>query len=85
MSAVTGFILGAFGFKTGKEDKNALYQTAKAILGVKVTFIFIPLVLVAIMYICIFTYKMTAEDHKMIKDAIQEKKEKGKCTLTPNR
>jgi len=83
MSAFTGFILEGFGFVTGKEGEGALYQTAKAIFGLRLTFIFIPLVLVAIMYVCIFTYKMTAQDHKMIRDAIQEKKETGKCTLTP--
>ena len=49
----------------------------------KFTFIILPLIFVALMYASIFTYRMTGEDHKMIKEAIKEKKETGKCTLTP--
>lgn len=83
MSATTGFILKAFGFRTGAEGSNALYQTARGIFGLKFTFIILPLIFVALMYVSIFTYRMTGEDHKMIKEAIKEKKETGKCTLTP--
>lgn len=83
MSAFTGFILKGFGFRTGAEGANALYQTSSGLLGLKVTYCIIPLVFVALIYFCIFTYKMTGEDHRMIREAIKEKKETGKCTLTP--
>lgn len=83
MSAFTGFILKGFGFRTGAEGANALEQTAKGIFGLKVTYCILPLIFVGLVYVCVFTYKMTREDHKMITEAIKEKKETGKCSLTP--
>ncbi len=83
MSAVTGFILKAFGFRTGAEGANALYQTSKGVFGLRFTFCILPLIFVALVYFCVFTYKMTQEDHRMIIEAIKEKKETGRCTLTP--
>ena len=83
MSAVTGFILKGFGFRTGAEGANALYQTPSGVFGLRFTFCILPLIFVALVYFCVFTYKMTQEDHRMILEAIKEKKETGKCTLTP--
>ena len=83
MSAFTGFILNGFGLRTGAENANALEQTAKGIFGLRLTYCILPLIFVALVYVCVFTYKMTREDHKMIIEAIKEKKETGRCTLTP--
>ena len=56
MSAFTGFILKGFGFRTGAEGANALEQTAKGILGLKVTYCILPLIFVGLVYVCVFTY-----------------------------
>lgn len=80
MYAITGFTLTAFGFVTGKGE---ITQTAQGILGLRITYIFLPMLFVVLSAISIFQYKMTKSDHEMIKAAIAEKKEKGFASLTP--
>ena len=79
MSATTGFILSSFGFVTGTGTDH---QTAGGIAGLKLTFIIIPIFFVLLSAFSIYHYKMTKQDHEMIKAAIAEKKEKGFVTLT---
>ncbi|MCR5484493.1 MAG: MFS transporter [Clostridiales bacterium] len=78
MSAFTGFILSAFDFKTGK---GTLDQTAKGILGLRITYIVIPVICTVISFISIFKYKMNKSDHEMIKAVISEKKKNGFVTV----
>ena len=80
MYAMTGFTLTAFGFVTGKGE---ITQTASGILGLRITYIFLPAFFVVLAAISIFQYKMTKQDHEMIKQAIHEKKENGFVVLTP--
>ncbi|MCR4615833.1 MAG: MFS transporter [Clostridiales bacterium] len=79
MSAITGFTLTAFGFVTGKGD---MHQTARGILGLKITYIALPATFAILSFISIFRYKMSKSDHQMIKRVIAEKKETGKANIT---
>ncbi len=79
MGSVTGFTLDAFGFQTGKGD---ITQSPKAVKGLRLTYIYLPIVFIVLSAISVFNYSMTKKDHEMIKAAIQEKKEKGFAELT---
>lgn len=79
MGSMTGFILSAFGFQTGKGD---IVQSPKAVRGLRLTYIYFPIIFITLSAVSIFNYSMTKKDHEMIKAAIQEKKEKGFATLT---
>ena len=79
MAAFTGYILGAFGFKTGE---NAV-QTATGMLGIRFTYSVLPIIFAVLSIIGIYRYKMTKSDHELIKAAIKQKKETGSVDLTP--
>ncbi len=79
MNAMTGLTLSAFGFVTGKEE---ITQTARAISGLRLTYIVLPLIFAVLSVLAIYQYKMSKEDHEMIKSAIKEKKEKGIVSMT---
>lgn len=78
MASFTGIILGAFGFVT---TENAV-QSALGTFGLRLTFSIIPALFVIITDIFIYKYKMTKDDHAMIKAAIAQKHETGSATLT---
>lgn len=80
MGAMTGFTLDAFGFQTGKGD--GIVQPPRAIKGLRLTYIYLPIIFITMSAISVFNYSMTKKDHEMIKAAINEKKEKGFATLT---
>ncbi len=79
MSAITGFTLGKFGFVTGTGMNK---QSARGILGLKITYIILPAIFAVLSFVAVFRYKMSKSDHQMIKAAIAEKREKGKAELT---
>ncbi len=79
MNAATGLILSDFGFVTGK---GTVTQTARGLFGLKITFVFLPVLFLVLTVFSIYHYRMTKQDHEMIKAAIAEKKEKGYVTLT---
>lgn len=79
MSAFTGFILAGFGFVTGD---GTLEQTARGITGLRITYIYLPIVLVMLSTISIHRYKMNKKEHELIRAAIAAKKENGESELT---
>ncbi len=79
MSAFTGFILSGFGFATGEGTLN---QTASGIFGLRITYIFLPVLFVILSYRSIRRYKMNKEEHELIMATIAEKKEKGAAELS---
>lgn len=80
MGSMTGFILSFFGFVTGKGD--SVTQTPRAIFGLRLTYSWLPILFITLSAAGVFLYKMTKQDHELIKAAIAEKKERGYVTLT---
>lgn len=74
-----GGLLSLFGFDT---QKVAADQTSTALRGLKLTYTAVPIFffICAIAVIC--TYRMTKENHALIKRAIAEKHETGTVTVT---
>lgn len=90
MAAFVGMILQLFGLVTGDAvkayetlHKGALYtQTTTAQMGVRICAAVIPIACVIVSLLALRGFSMTKEDHKMIRDAIAERKETGSVTLT---
>ena len=90
MAAFVGMILQLFGLVTGDAvkayetlHKDALYtQTTTAQMGVRICAAVIPIACVIVSLLALRGFSMTKEDHKMIRDAIAERKETGSVTLT---
>ena len=76
-AAVTGLILGAFGF-----DAGATAQTPTAIFGVRFTYAVLPIALITGSIITAHRYQMEKSDHALIRRAIREKHETGEVSLT---
>jgi Na+/melibiose symporter-like transporter len=79
MASITGFILAAFNFN---QNIAAQYQPAQAIFGIRITYAVLPIIFVSLSILAAFKYKMTPEDHQLIRRAIQQKKEKDSVNLT---
>lgn len=79
MSGLTGIILSGFGFNA---SIPAAQQSATAIFGIRFTYSFLPITFIILGIIAAYRYKMRAEDHALIRRAIDEKTEKGFVTLT---
>lgn len=77
-AAVTGFILHAFGF-----DALAASHTRKALFGVRFTYAVLPIVFITCSIVCAYRYRMTKDDHALIRSALREKHESGETSLTP--
>lgn len=78
MAAFTGYILSAFGFQTGE---NAV-QTQTGLFGIRFTYSILPIIFAALSIIGIHRYKMTKNDHRLIKSLIEQKKETGTANAT---
>ncbi len=84
VSGLSGIMLDSFGFTPGVTKQGLrIEQSAQTKFGLRLLYAIVPIVLTVICYIDIFRYKMTKQDHELIKRAITEKKETGKVTLTP--
>lgn len=90
MAAMVGFTLQGFGLVTG--DKVSQYESAKgalfeqssnAILGVRICVAIIPIAAGIISLILLKNFKMTKDDHTMIRAAIAVKHKYGSVSLTP--
>lgn len=90
MAAMVGFTLQGFGLVTG--DKVAEYEAASgtlfaqssgAIFGVRICVAIIPIAATLISLILLKKFKMTKEDHAMIRAAIAVKRKYGSVALTP--
>ncbi len=89
MAALVGFTLQGFGLVTGdvvsdfEKTSGTLYtQTDSAILGVRICVAVIPIIASIIALILLKKFKMTKEDHTMIRAAIATKHKYGSVTLT---
>lgn len=90
MAAMVGFTLQGFGLVTG--DKVAEYEAASgtlfaqssgAIFGVRICVAIIPIAATLISLILLKKFKMTKDDHAMIRAAIAVKRKYGSVALTP--
>ncbi len=89
MAALVGFTLQGFGLVTGDTVSNyektsgLLYtQTDSAVLGVRICVAVIPIVASIIALLLLKNFKMTKEDHTMIRAAVATKHKYGTVTLT---
>lgn len=89
MAAFVGMILQRFGLVTGDAVKtyeavhNSVYpQTAMASIGVRICVAVIPILCVILSMLALRGFSMSKEDHKMIQNAIAERKATGSVTLT---
>ncbi|MCM1544058.1 MAG: MFS transporter [Ruminococcus sp.] len=80
MAAMTGFILSGFGFNA--DSKKAVAESATALFGIRFTYAIVPIALLALSVVSAFRYKMTKQDHALVKRAIAEKQETGEVHLT---
>ena len=88
MAAFVGFILQYFGLITGdrvseyeKSTGKMFAQSANAIIGVRICVAVIPIVAALIALYLLKKFKMTKEDHNMIRAAIATKRKYGSVTL----
>lgn len=75
-----GLLLTAFDFDT---QAAAAAQTATALRGLRLAYSVVPLVFFTLAIITVFRYRMTREDHAMLRRAIAEKRATGRAALTP--
>lgn len=89
MAALVGFTLQGFGLVTGDTVSNyekatgLLYtQTDSAVIGVRICVAVIPIVASIVALILLKNFKMTKDDHTMIRAAVTTKHKYGTVTLT---
>lgn len=89
MAALVGFTLQGFGLVTGdrvseyeKATGNLFAQTDSAVWGVRICVAVIPIVAAIIALILLKNFRMTKDDHTMIRAAVATKKKYGSVTLT---
>ena len=89
MAFFVSFILQSFGLVTGdtvseyEKLNGTLYeQSSSAVLGVRICVAVIPIIAAVIALILLKKFKMTKEDHTMIRAAVATKHKYGSVTLT---
>lgn len=89
MTALVGFALAGFGLVTGEEVEtyekanNALFpQTDTAVLGVRICVALIPIIAAVVALYLLNRFKMTKDDHVIIRAAIAAKHRYGAVELT---
>ncbi len=80
---IVTLILGGFGLDTKSESTEFVQQSDSAIFGIRLCVAVIPMVCALISYILLRRFKMTKDDHTMIRAAIATKHKYGSVTLTP--
>ena len=90
MAALVGFTLQGFGLVTGdtvsdyeKSTGTLFAQTDSAVMGVRICVAVIPIVAAFVALILLKNFRMTKDDHTMIRAAIATKHKYGSVTLTP--
>lgn len=81
MTFVVGVILDGFGLVTGNKGVF-VEQTPAALMGIRVCVAVLPMISAIIAYIMLRRFKMTKDDHTMIRAAIAMKHKYGSVTLT---
>lgn len=82
MAFVVGNILDAFGLVTGNEGVY-IEQTETALWGVRVCVGILPFICACLSFVLLRRFKMTKDDHTMIRAAIATKHKYGSVSLTP--
>ncbi len=89
MAALVGFTLQGFGLVTGDTVSNyektsglLFEQSANAVTGVRICVAVIPIIAAVISLILLKRFRMTKDDHTMIRAAIATKHKYGSVTLT---
>lgn len=89
MAAMVGFTLQGFGLVTGdtvsqyeKSTGEIFAQSGNAILGVRICVAVIPIISAIISLYLLKKFKMTGDDHTMIRAAVATKHKYGSVTLT---
>ena len=89
MAALVMFVLQSFGLVTGdtvssfEKATGELYaQTSQAVFGVRLCVAIIPIAAAIIALLLLRSFKMTKEDHALIRAAVATKKEFGSVLLT---
>ncbi len=80
MTFLVGVTLDAFGLETGNEGVY-IEQTQTALFGVKLCVSILPMIAAVISWILLKRFKMTKDDHTMIRAAIATKRKYGSVTL----
>ena len=80
---VVTLILGGFGLDTNSEATEFVEQPDSAIFGIRLCVAVIPIICTIVSYILLRNFKMTKDDHTMIRAAIATKHKYGSVTLTP--
>ena len=90
MAALVGFTLQGFGLVTGdtvsdyeKTTGTLFAQTDSAVMGVRICVAVIPIIAAVVALILLKNFRMTKDDHTMIRAAIATKHKYGSVTLTP--
>ncbi len=80
---IVTLILGGFGLDTKSEATEFVQQSDAAIFGIRLCVALIPMVCALISYTLLRRFKMTKDDHTLIRAAIATKHKYGSVTLTP--
>ena len=81
MTFFVGLILDGFGLVTGNEGVY-IEQTESAIMGIRLCISVLPMISAIIAWFMLKRFKMTKDDHTMIRAAIATKHKYGSVTLT---
>ncbi len=82
MTFAVGYTLDAFGLVTSNVKGEYIQQTGLALTGIKVCVAVLPMVSALIAWLMLRRFKMTKDDHTMIRAAIATKRKYGNVTLT---
>ena len=81
MTFVVGVVLDGFGLVTGNKGVY-IEQTTGALWGIRICVALLPMISAIVAYILLKRFKMTKDDHTMIRAAIATKHKYGTVTLT---
>lgn len=80
ISYAVGLGLKLFGYDPNVQEPSR--QKPVTIFGLKLNFVYIPVVMAILCTLSIFAYSMTKEDHELIRKIIKEKHETGEADVT---
>ena len=81
MTFVVGVVLDTFGLVTGNKGVY-IEQTDSALIGIRICVSVLPMISAIVAYFLLKRFKMTKDDHTMIRAAIATKHKYGTVTLT---
>ena len=82
MTFAVGLILDSFGLITGNEGIY-IEQTDSALFGIRLCISVLPMISAIIAWLLLRRFKMTKDDHTMIRAAVATKHKYGSVTLSP--